>query len=242
VTNDSYWNRENFEGLAALASTLREDARLEPLGRYCELREKGLRREAFAELDRFLAGTASWDVATQRSIALTVLAANRSAPDAHQFLSEPIRRRFIEPVLDRWREDEPGNAVPLGELGLLRRDQRLLTRALELDPADDRVRAALAAMLLEYVAHATHHLVEGTFIGSEADAASALAEASDLLAGISDPAAVRYLRYDLEDLRRLLADWQEYQLAPTGSFPEWCRERNRDHRWSSIYYYRREAG
>ena len=241
MKNDSYWNRESFEELTSLASSLRENPRLEPLASYCELREKGLRREAFAELDTFLSSVATWDLATQRAIALTVLTTNRKVPDAHQFLSEPLRRRFIEPVLERWCEDEPENAVPCSELGLLRRDHALLTRALELDSGNDRVRAGLAAMLLDYVAYATHHLVEGTFLGSESDAASALAEATDILAGVSDSGGVQSLRYDLEDLRRLLADWQEYQLAPSGSFPEWCHERQREHRWSNIYYYGEEV-
>lgn len=223
-----YWNRANFEGLADLARALRADPRLEQLASYCELRERGLRREAFGALERFLEGATALSAEEQREVVLVVLAAHARTPDAHQFLSQPLTKRFVEPVLERWSQDCPEDPVPLAELALLLRDQALLERALELEPRDARVRACLASLLLGRVEFATHHLVEGLFIGDPAESAELLDRVEVLTGGASAEVA---------ELRRLLADWTEYRAAPAGTFPEWCRARGREHRWWSVYYY-----
>ncbi len=235
---DHYWNRENFEGLLALAAALRTDARLEHLARYCELRERGLRRQAFAELDAFFANAKTWSPAVCRDVALTILELNRRTPEAHQFLSVPLQRKFIEPVLVAWRAEEPTNAIATRELGLFGRDQDTLRAALAMNPQDLEVRAAIVEALLQFVSYATHHLVEGLFIGDEADAASALDEAAALLEGGADVKAMRMLRKETEGLARLLADWLEYRKAPEGTFREWCDQRSRVHPWWGIFYYK----
>jgi hypothetical protein len=232
-----YWNTSNFDGLKSLAAALRADARLEHLAGYCELREKGLRREAFARLEAFLSEAASWDVPVQRSLAVHILDAHWRTPQSHQFLTDPLRKRFIEPVLEAWRDADANHPLPARHLALLRRDQSLLAEALRLDPKDDVVRAALVSMLLGFVDYATHHLVESRFIGDENESASALAEAASLLAEADDPSSVQALNQELAALTSLLSDWREYQLAPQGTFPDWCRARNRPRNWPSIVYY-----
>jgi hypothetical protein len=48
-----YWNKDNFEGLAAIAEDLRGDDFLAPIARYCDLRQKGLTiREAHEQSRR----------------------------------------------------------------------------------------------------------------------------------------------------------------------------------------------
>ena len=232
-----YWNKSNFEGLTALASALRADPRLERLAKYCELREKGLRREAFAQLDAFLTEAASWDIPVQRALAVRVLETGWNAHDVHQFFTEPLRKRFLERVLEEWRAAEAGNHVPVGHLGLLQRDRALLAEALRLNSRDDRVRGTLASMLLYDVWYATHHLDEGSFIGSEDDASASLTEAASILAGVEDPSSVQNLNQELEDYTALLSDWKEYQRAPEGTFPDWCRARNRNRSWPARVYY-----
>jgi hypothetical protein len=232
-----YWNRDNFDGLTSLTSALRADPRLERLAAYCELREKGLRRQAFAELDGFLTEAASWDAEVQRALAIRVLDAHWKTPQAHQFLTDPLRKRFLERVLEEWRAADANDPVPARHLALLHGDRSLLAEALRLNPKDDAIRAALAGMLLGLVDHAAHHLVEGKFIGDENEASALLTEAGSILAGAEDASSVRALMQNLEELTGLLSDWQEYRKAPEGTFPEWCRARNRTHRWWSIAYY-----
>ena len=232
-----YWNRANFEGLASLASAFRADQRLKHLATYCDLREKGLRREALAELVAFLEEAEGWDASAQRNVVLRILEGHWRTPQAHQFLAEPLRRRFVEPVLNEWRATEQDNPVPLRQLALLRGDRDLLRHALRINPKDDHVRAAIANSLFRCVDYSTHHLSEGRFIGNIEDAEAALSDATAVLKEATDPGTLGSLVEELRGLTALLADWREYQDAPKGSFPEWCRARNRNHRWWSIVYY-----
>lgn len=236
-----YWNRDNFEGLASLAEALRADPRLEELAAYCELREKGLRREAFARLEAFIDQIQSLQLAVQRQLALRILEAHWKTPSAHQFLTKPLRTRFVEPVLEEWRAADAEDAVPLRYLALLRRDHDLLEEALRVDPQDDHVRVTLAGLLIGLVDYQAHHLVEGVFLGNEAEALADFARAASLLAGATDPISVRALQQDLDELAALLRDWEEYRQTPDGTFPDWCRTRGLHRRWWSIHDYGRGA-
>ena len=153
-----YWNQSNFEGLTSLAAALRADSRLEHLAAYCELREKGLRRESFAQLDAFLNEAASWDAPVQRLLAVRVLETHWNAPQVHQFFADPLRKRFVERVLEEWRAADANDPIPARYLALLCGDRALLDEALRLNPKDDDVRAAIAGLLLSFVDHATHHV------------------------------------------------------------------------------------
>jgi hypothetical protein len=237
VREPHYWNRANFEELASLSSALRADARLEHLASYCELREKGLRRQAFAELRLFLDAVRAHEVPVQRQLALHVFEVHCQAKRAHQFMAEPLRKEFLERVLEEWRAAEPLDPIPTRTLALLMHDQGLLRQALDLNPKDDAVRASLAMLLLDFVDYATHHLSEGSFIGDEAEAADVLREAAAVLEGVSDPVTVSSLRGERESLAALLDDWRQYRQAPAGTFPDWCRARGRTYGWPTTVYY-----
>jgi hypothetical protein len=90
---------------------------------------------------------------------------------------------------------------------------------------------------LDEVDHATHHLSEGRFIGSFDEAVSALDRAAELIETSTTPDFMRGLAAEVEECRTLLSDWQTYQSAPSGTFPEWCRQRGRNYAWRSIVYY-----
>jgi hypothetical protein len=237
-----YWNRDNFEGLTSLTLELRTDSRLESLARYCDLREKGLRRQALAVVRAFIEQARSWDVTARREAATRILNAHWRVPQAHWFLTEPLRKQFLARVLEEWRAAEPENPVPTRYLALLCCDRKLLYDALGMNPKDDQVRVMIAAQLIRFVNYATHHLVEGLFIGDEAEVEAALAEAAAVLKEVSDPSSAQPLNDEEQSLSALLADWREYRYAPQGSFPEWCYQRNRNHRWWSIFYYDQRKG
>jgi hypothetical protein len=194
------------------------------------------------ELSAFIEQTMSWDVTARREAATRILDAHWKMPQAHWFLTGPLRKQFLENVLEEWRAAEPNSPVPTRYLALLCNDRTLLYDALVMNPKDDQVRATIAAQLIRFVDYATHHLVEGSFIGDEAEVETALVEAAAVLKEVSDQSSVRPLNDEVQSLSALLADWREYRDAPQGSFPEWCHQQNRTHRWWSIVYYGQEKG
>jgi hypothetical protein len=195
-----------------------------------------------AELRSFIEGTRSWDAAAQRKAAVRILDAHWKMAQAHWFLTEPLRKQFLERVFQEWRAAEPGNPVPTRYLALLCRDRKLLCDALAAKPKDDQVRVMIGAQLIKFVDYATHHLVEGLFIGDEAEAEAALIEATAVLKEVSDPSVAQPQNDEAQSLAALLADWREYRDEPQGSFPEWCHQRNRTHHWWSIVYYDQGKG
>jgi hypothetical protein len=231
-----YWNQKNYEGLNSLASEFPAQSYLEHLVAYCELREKGLRRQAFAQLDAFLKSVSSLEIGVQRELALQIIEAHWKTPEAHQFLSYPLSQ-FLVRVLEDWRAAEVANFVPLRYLALLRNDRSLLLEAFRLNPKDGLIRTTYARNLIESIDYATHHLIEGQFIGDEEEASAELIAAAAVLEGVADTALAESLKERLQGLSALLADWREYKQAPKGSFPEYCRERNHHHKWWNIYYY-----
>lgn len=234
-----YWNRANFEGLSQLVETLRRDARFEELVRYCELREQGLRGESFQALDRFLTYILAQPVQVRRDVAVGVVDAHLRVPAAHQFMTQPLRQRLLEPVLIEWSASDPDCVTPMAALGLLRCDVDLLKRTLQLDPQNDRARACLVSVLLGDVEYATHHLVEDLLIGTVDDASATLDEAEGHLRTAIDHTLMTDLVTHAAELRDLLADWRIYQVNKTGNFQEWCRARGKTHRWQTIVYYKR---
>lgn len=237
MSKQYYWNKQNFEGLALITAQLKDDVRLESLAQYCLLREKGLRNQALSKLEDFLKEMNSRDVKSRREVTLKILDVHRAHREVHQFLTDPLQKRLLEPVLAEWLNAEPDAAMPLRSLALLRHDLDLMRKALGLNPGDQEVRIALIGMLLYWAGNATHHLVEGVFIGKVEEAEADLAEATELQKGVQDPTVANGVNEDCQALGTLLADWREYGKAPKGSFVEWCREKGSNHHWSRAYYY-----
>jgi hypothetical protein len=234
-----YWNKDNFEGLAAIAEDLRGDDFLAPIARYCDLRQKGLRRPALLVLREFVSASKDWPFHDRRTTASRLLLIWHNHPAVHQLLPQPLVDGFVRPTLSEWSHVEPDNAEALRWNGVVFGDRLALERALLLEPRDDIARRALITALLNDVEYASHHLVEGRFIGEESVAETTLGDAETLLDGTFDQATYSDLRLWFVRLRSLLNDWIEYRKTPTGDFPEWCMRRGRNHEWPIIVYYRR---
>jgi hypothetical protein len=237
-----YWNQDNFEGLRELAGALKADARLAGLARYCTLRERGLRREAFTALDRFLAETTRWEPQEARGRALAILELHLHSPRVHQFLSQPLRRRFLLPVLESWLEEGGAPAVAIRWLGVLRPDLSLVERALEMDPGDVVARRRLVTHHLRSAEFAMHHLDESRFIGSESETRDDLERAGTLLARAPGEQELSALAEEHSGLVRMLEDRLAFQATGAASFPDWCRARGREYSWPRKVYYGRAPG
>jgi hypothetical protein len=207
---------------ADLSDEFRGEPLFERLVAYCELSQRGLRQQALAELDQFLALVSALDIGRQRALALKILHAlfpflpERAAPPY------PLQKGFLDRLLDEWIDESPDDPIPVGELGLLRWEDELLEKAINLGSIDDRVHGALAAILIEHVDYATHELNEGVFIGAPLDALALLDKAESHL-----PGAAEFKRQEIHQLRSLVNDWLEYNRQPNGTFPAWCSARGK---------------
>jgi len=234
-----YWNRSNFEDLLKLAEELHADANLGPLSSYCRYRKKGLRREAFSELERFLEASRSFDSAAARAAAVRILELNARASKAHQFLTQPLVTRFLIPTLKAWMDDEPAASTPVRWLGLMSRDNSLLERALSLSPEDTPVRKRLIESDISLADYATHHLDESRFLGNVDEVIAALTHARELIADAPEPQALAHLLSEVHCFATQVADWRAFSENPEGSFPEWCAKQGKKYNYPAKYYYTR---
>lgn len=232
-----YWNQQYFEGLEWLAEELASLAGLQGVADYARARSKGLRREAFAALDGFLTSAPAPDTSAARELALRILELHGRVRDAHQFLAQPLRTRFLLPTLRAWVDDEPTAHQPLRWLGLLQGDGDFLRRALAVRPDDVPVRYRLIDFALGHVEYATHHLNEDFFIGDPVEAREDLALAARLIDEAPDPQPFAHQREEATQLNALLDDWHAYSAQPEGTFVEWCVERQRTYAWTKSFYY-----
>lgn len=232
-----YWNKDNFEGLLAVANVLDEIPQLRPIANYCRLRERGLRRQALNVLRDFLSTAAAWKTDDARGLVVSILELHARAPNAHTFMTQPLWDELVFPVLDDWHTTSPDAVVPLRWLGLLRQDTDLLRLALSITPNDVPVRRALVNCALSDVDFATHHLDETIFLGEVSAAKANLSQAGIWLDLAFPPEAFNDLRDELAQLHQMVVDWERYLEAPYGTFPEWCNANGRNYRWPTKFYY-----
>jgi hypothetical protein len=233
-----YWNKQNFEGLLNLSEELNAYPDLRPLASYCRFREKGLRREAFSALEQFLVASRSFSNPAARSAAVEILETNARTVGAHQFLTQPLLAQFLIPTLQAWMDDEPTTSIPVRWLGMLSRNNDLLSRALAMCAEDTPVRKMLVEQHLSFADYATHHLDESRLLGSIDEVMTALVRARDLIASAPDAEALAHLTSEMHYFDALIADWITFSKNPEGSFPEWCAKQGREYSYPVKIYYK----
>ena len=232
-----YWNRDNFQSLLELGTELAKQPDLALLAEYCMLREKGLRKQAFEALNRFLSDAELWSDEQARCNVLVIVQADARMPAAHQFMASPLLQKLIYPRLEHWLAAAPAAVEPKRWLGLLRRDAELLQQALELDPADVVVRGRLIDFALHSADYATHHLDESILLCPVSDVRAAIALARRMIEAAPDVEPFQHYVVEADQYEQMLDDWDEYQLANSGTFPEWCQAKGRSYSWCTRVYY-----
>lgn len=232
-----YWNQENFEGLERVAQ-LATNHGLSMLADYCRLRVRGLRNQALQVLRAFVTEQQKLPVSEARRVADVIMTIQSDNPEVHSLLAQPLWNGFLRPLLEEWKR-ESDSLIPRRWLGIHAGNTDLLREVLDRDPADTRARVILVARLIGHVDHATHHLVEGRFLGKVADALSDLEDIRRHLHHITELPVREPLEKDYQALSLLVADWQEFNLSGTGDFRDWCESRGHKHGWWSIVHYKR---
>lgn len=161
------WNADRFEALKRISAALQE-SQFQPLYasyiRYLELRERGLRKQSFAQLDVFIEQIASDPFEVRLSVVRHLIGAIEGywdrwpAPDNWQ-LPEQTFRRLIGPLWQEWRQREPANPEAwVYGFGILSHGVDCTEVAFLLDPAHPRYQYAHLDGLCRQLNYELHEL------------------------------------------------------------------------------------
>lgn len=222
---------------------------------YCCDREGGLRRRAFQHLERFLGRAKSWSFDDRSEFAnwLCLRIAEFGESDSCGLIPLPLAEQLVVPTLREWAAREATNSLPCRWLGMffsgvvypgLRAGLSksaddafsLLREALHRNPNDDVARIRLIEMIIGDAEFSCHHLPD-YYIGEPKEDLAALAEAVELLFGVTDPAQNARLQSELDHVSQLIDDWIRCTDAGNSDFNQWCIDRGRTYRWIKAYYY-----
>ncbi len=236
-----YWNDKNFQGLLMIAERLEEDKRLKELAGYCRLREQGLRKPAFAALDRFLDETAKWDKKTSREVIDLIYQIQFCAPDVHQFITTPLTKRFLQPGVEAWLKDEPNSREALRWEGFFNEKPEALKKLLAQYPDEISARRMLIKRnCLDVIYYATHLCQINRLLMPISEIEEIIASAKKLISSAPDRTELKDVEAVLTEQISMVEDWKSFSEDCKDEqikFPDWCQENGRTYKWGTIYFY-----
>jgi hypothetical protein len=191
-----YWRKDYFETLTtASANALSESIAWQDYATFCSDYERGLRKQAFQVLERFLSRMQLEPFAERRRFVHWLLTLADEQPGSHMMIPYPLRVRVVEPTLLEWSLVEPLNSEPFRWIG----DSESLEKAVALNATDQLAVKRLIRLLLNQVGMATHELPRG-YLGSPSEDLQKIARLENLLSLLADENEQRrYAAYIAED-------------------------------------------
>jgi len=206
-------------------------------GQYCLLREKGLRKQALSKLSAFLRQSKIWNFDQKKEFVTWLCNHMDSIPDAsYGPYPTPLAQELLIPFFEEWTQREPTSPEAWTLKGRYGNDFSAYSKAIEIDPKNQRARVALANANISYIEHAMHHLPE-YFIGDEQEALSAAQEAYEHISHIDDGGPREYLLRELKEAENLLLGWMTFRNEMETDFNAWCLSKGRNYRWVKAFYY-----
>jgi len=169
---------------------------------FCAEYERGLRREAFVILERFLFSLERAAFTQRRRFVSWLLDRAEGREGRHMLIPHPLHLRVVEPTLLEWTQVEPECSEPHRWIG----GYEHLRRAIELQPEDELARKKLIACVLSRVVFGTHVLPSG-YLGDARKDLAKLTEAEDLLSGISNDEERRQFASTIGEERALINEY-----------------------------------
>ena len=235
----AFWNQDNFEGLLAAADAYAEKPGYEKFVEYCRLKEQGIKKQANAAIEAFVAELKSQTLERQRELADEFANLRYFNGQIHQLVPYHLHT-FIFDTFNDWSANKDAPALVHRWLASLGAGADYYAKALKTNPTDQISLYELARYHLGIAEHITHHLSESKLLGTEDEIQQALETAEKLSARLDNQDAAEQFQRELSYYRVLLTSWQAFKKqTEIESFPDWCRSRGEDFNLPAIYYYQK---
>ena len=197
-----FWRDKYFETLKEIANEAERTPEWRDYAAYCAEYERGLRRQAFSVLERFIVAMVEAPFQERRRFVSWLLHLAEGREGHHMLVPHPLYKRLVEPTLNEWTVIEPTCSEPHRWLG----GYEHLKRALELDPTDQLARANFIRWIIGRVQFSTHELPAG-FLGVPGDDLKSLDEAQAALAELADKSLVTRFASEIIEERELITEY-----------------------------------
>jgi hypothetical protein len=199
-----FWREEYFKTLKDVAAEARAVPEWADYAAFCEEQERGLRREAFTILERFMSSFEHAPFAERRRFVswLSRLADRREG--RHMLLPHPLKIRVVEPTLLEWTVVEPNCSEPHLWLG----GYDHVKRAFELEPDNQLVRKKMIILIWGLVDFESY---EWGHPGNADKDLATLREVEELLKGLSNEEDRLRLAADVAEDQRLIEEYLRKQ-------------------------------
>lgn len=232
-----YWNKENFDGLKAVAEHYAENEDFKHFSDYCKYQELGLRKKALQSIKEFVSRIDSLAFENQKGIASEIIELQFFNSNIHQLSSHPLQQKLIV-IFEKWSLEADASADPFRWLGCLKSDPDLFKEALKRDHTDQISIHKLADEYLDRVDYQLHHLGDSILLGSIEEAELSLLQAQRYIERIESSQKIEYYTKEWKELNSLLNLWRRYSAEESKlSFPDWAKIEGHDLGFPSTYYY-----
>jgi hypothetical protein len=203
-----FWRDSYFHTLKEVAAEASNTPEWMDYAAFCTEYERGLRRQAFRLLDRFISSLEHAAFPERRRFVGWLLHRADGREGQHMLVPHPLYKRLVEPTLIEWTAVEPSCSEPHRWLG----GYQHLKRAIELDPDDHLARRKFIAFILDRVGFATHELPAG-YLGEPQDDLVTLAEADAALSRLPIGDVRNQIAAEIAEERRLINEYLQRRKA-----------------------------
>lgn len=191
---------------------------------YCIKREKGLRKDAFKTLDKFLKSTTDWTLDEKIGFTKFLLDQADKVKEAdYGPFPQPLSEKLIKPTLEKWCELENSESSPFFWYGKYYDSKDHLIKAIDINPNDDRARVALINRLSNFIYQSIHHLPDG-YIGNPEDDIRDGEEAMRLISMLKDKRARDYWEKELNEDLEIVNNYIDWKKSGHQDFDKWGQE------------------
>lgn len=213
--------------LNIVAQAVESNPQWERYGKYCLLRVKGIRKQAFQMMNTFLAEAKQWSNEDKKAFVQFLMPLCEDVSDAdYGPFPQPIRDQLIKPTLENWCTVETVDSNPFRWYGKYFQEENYLFKALVVNPKDDKARREIVSRILYKIDFATHHLPD-YYIGEPAYALKWRDEVRVHIALFEDDKIRRFWAEELDSAMVLVENYVAWKASGHSNFEQWGKENNK---------------
>jgi hypothetical protein len=194
--------------------------------KYCESKEKGLRKLALTQLDQFIKTAQTWGFDVQKQFAIDFFSYVSETTEYYEVLTHPLEI-YLKTVLEHWIIENPSDPRPYRWMGMYVSGtdiERLLKRAIELGGNEEQEAIIrLSEFYIKGLEFGTHELPSG-YCGLLHEDQENLPFVIELIHRISNEEIRSDLMNELVYYFSLIVNWLRNTPSPVDAEHLWSKE------------------